>query len=237
VEAARRGASRYPNRTKIPAKFSKTLFQRHKYAETHGWSELVRVTTKTIKDRYWGGLYKCIDWTIQEKHYDGPRPKFECIDPENLASLPRDAFDDEELLMLLKVPLFTGCKNRLHVWKPGAYFVQSHIYWGFLICILTGMRPGEVGQLNPAPQRAASQEPAANTAVSSDASFAATNLCFRALIRLFDVLPSKPRLRQFGGYSRGAGMDFGTDRVRNQTNYSFTIRSRHHLSGVHQAAR
>lgn len=25
--------------------------------------------------------------------------------------------------------------------------MQSHIYWGFLICILTGMRPGEVGQL------------------------------------------------------------------------------------------
>jgi integrase len=137
-----------PNRTKIPAESSKTLFQRHKYAETHGWSELVRVTTKTIQDRYWGGLYKFIDWTIQEKHYRGPRPKFECIDPENLASLPRDAFDDEELLTLLKLPLFTGCKNRLHVWKPGAYFVQSHIYWGFLICILTGMRPGEVGQLS-----------------------------------------------------------------------------------------
>jgi len=33
------------------------------------------------------------------------------------------------------------------VWKPGKYFVQSDIYWGFLICILTGMRPGEVGQL------------------------------------------------------------------------------------------
>jgi integrase len=33
------------------------------------------------------------------------------------------------------------------VWQPGGYFVQSHIYWGFLICVLTGMRPGEVGQL------------------------------------------------------------------------------------------
>ena len=77
----------------------------------------------------------------------GPRPKFECIDPENLAPLPRDAFDDEELLKLLKQPLFTGCKNRIHVWRPGGYFVQSHIYWGFLICILTGMRTGEVGQL------------------------------------------------------------------------------------------
>lgn len=136
-----------PNRDKIPAEFSKSLFQRYKYAETHGWSELTRVTTTTVKSRYWGGLHKFIDWTIQEKLYRGPRPTFECIDPENLAPLPRDAFDDAELLALLKLPLFTGCKNRVHVWQAGGYFVQSHIYWGFLICILTGMRPGEVGQL------------------------------------------------------------------------------------------
>lgn len=139
-----------PNRDNIPAEFSKTLFERYKYAETHGWSELIRVTTTTINSRYWGGLYKFIDWAIQEKHYRGPRYTFECIDPENLAPLPRDAFDDEELLTLLKQPLFTGCKNRIHVWQPGGYFVQSHIYWGFLICILTGMRPGEVGQLKSA---------------------------------------------------------------------------------------
>lgn len=61
--------------------------------------------------------------------------------------LPRDAFEDSELLALFALPLFTGCRNRTHVWKPGNYFVQSAIYWGFLICALTGMRPGEVGQL------------------------------------------------------------------------------------------
>lgn len=136
-----------PNRDNIPRKFSGTLFQRYKYAETTNWSKLERVTTTTIKSRYWAGLYKFIDFAIAEKLYCGPRPKFVCIDPENLAPLPRDAFDDDELLTLLRLPLFTGCKNRVHVWQPGGYFVQSHIYWGFLICILTGMRPGEVGQL------------------------------------------------------------------------------------------
>lgn len=44
-----------PNRDNIPREFSKTLFERYKYAETHGWSELVGVTTTTIKSRYWGG--------------------------------------------------------------------------------------------------------------------------------------------------------------------------------------
>ena len=136
-----------PNRDNIPRKHSETLFQRYQYAEDHGWAELVRVTTTTLKGRYWAGLYKFIDWAIAEKLYLGPRPQFECIDPDNLAPLPRDAFDDAELLTLLQQPLFTGCKNRTHVWKVGGYFVQSHIYWGYLICLLTGMRPGEVGQL------------------------------------------------------------------------------------------
>ncbi len=126
-----------PNRDNIPRKFGKTLFQRYKYAEDIKWSTLKRVTTTTIKSRYWAGLYKFVDFAIAEKLYSGARPKFVCIDPENLAPLPRDAFDDDELLKLLKMPLFTGCKNRVHVWQPGGYFVQSHIYWGFLICVLT----------------------------------------------------------------------------------------------------
>ncbi|MET4115484.1 integrase [Bradyrhizobium sp. JR1.5] len=146
-----------PNRSNIPREAAKTLFQRFKYAEERGWSELTRVTTTTIKSRYWGGLYKFIDWTIQEKRYSGARYTFECIDPENLAPLPRDAFDDDELLKLLTQPLFTGCKNRMHVWQPGGYLVQSHIYWGFLICILTGMRPGEVGQIKCADIRTDNQ--------------------------------------------------------------------------------
>ena len=94
-----------PNRDNIPRKFSETLFQRHKYAETTKWSKLERVTTTTIKSRYWAGLYKFVDFAIAEKHYRGPRPKFVFIDPENLAPLPRDAFDDDELLTLLSLPL------------------------------------------------------------------------------------------------------------------------------------
>jgi len=136
-----------PKTKNIPRKLAGTLFSRYKYAEQYGWTELTRITEKNIKAKYWSGLYKFIDWAIVEKIYHGPRPKFECIDPENMASLPRDAFEDEELLNLLRLPLFTGCRNRSHIWKPGGYFVQSAIYWGFLICIFTGMRPGEVGQL------------------------------------------------------------------------------------------
>lgn len=136
-----------PHPKNMPGDHIKSLFARYRYAKDHGWTNLVRVTEKTLKSRYWFGLYKFIDWTITNKHYSGARPKFVCVDPKNLASLPRDAFEDSEILDILKLPLFTGCRNRTNVWKPGSYFVQSAIYWGFLICLFTGMRPGEVGQL------------------------------------------------------------------------------------------
>ena len=136
-----------PKTKNIPAETAATLFGRYKYAEQNGWQDLTRITQKTLKSKYWGGLYKFLDWAVEKKIFRGPRPKFECIDPNNMASLPRDAFEDQELLALFSLPLFTGCRNRTHVWKAGNYFVQSSIYWGFLICALTGMRPGEVGQL------------------------------------------------------------------------------------------
>jgi integrase len=136
-----------PHTTNIPKENARSLFARYKYAQDHEWKGLVRLTEKSIKSRYWHGLHKFIDWSIANKYYLGPKPKFECIDPENLASLPRDAFEDKEILNILGLPLFTGCLNRTHVWKPGKYFVQSAIYWGYLICLFTGMRPGEVGQL------------------------------------------------------------------------------------------
>ena len=53
---------------------SKTLYQRYKYVETDGRSELTRVTTTTIKSRYCGGLYKFINWAIQEKPERRPPP-------------------------------------------------------------------------------------------------------------------------------------------------------------------
>jgi hypothetical protein len=63
-----------PKTKNIPREQAKTLFQRFKYAEQHGWSELTRITEKTIKAKYWAGLYKFIDWAIAEKFYRGPPP-------------------------------------------------------------------------------------------------------------------------------------------------------------------
>jgi integrase len=45
------------------------------------------------------------------------------------------------------LPLFTGCLSRTRIWKPGQYFIQSDLYWAYIIALMTGMRPGEIGQL------------------------------------------------------------------------------------------
>jgi integrase len=136
-----------PHSRDLPAEACSSLYTRYCYAQKHGWSKITRVTETTIKGRYRYGLYKFIDWAIDEKLYPGPRPTFVCIDPQNLAALPRDAFEDAELLDLLRLPLFTGCAGPHRIWTPGSYFVQNHLYWAYLILILTGMRPGEVGQI------------------------------------------------------------------------------------------
>ena len=136
-----------PHSRDLPAEACSSLYARYCYAQKHGWSEISRVTETTIKGRYRYGLYKFIDWAMDRKFYPGPRPTFVCIDPQNLAALPRDAFEDAELLDLLRLPLFTGCAGPHRIWTPGRYFVQNHLYWAYLILILTGMRPGEVGQI------------------------------------------------------------------------------------------
>jgi hypothetical protein len=106
---------------------------------------LARVTVTTIKRKYWPGVNKFYDWAKSNGHYSGDRPKFVCVDPDNLAALPRDTFDDHELLALRNLPLFNGCLSAHRTWKPGNYFIQNHLYWRYLILTLTGMRTGEVG--------------------------------------------------------------------------------------------
>ncbi|NJL07941.1 MAG: hypothetical protein HC900_06510 [Methylacidiphilales bacterium] len=135
-----------PDRKSIPKKHCGSLVDRYRYAQQRGWDGLKRLTVTTLK-KYHYCIGSFFEWAIAANHYHGAKPKFETVSEENLAALPRDAFEDKELLDLVKLPLFTGCHSAARIWTPGGYFLQNHLYWGFLILILTGMRPGEVGQL------------------------------------------------------------------------------------------
>ncbi|MDT3684040.1 MAG: hypothetical protein RO009_03225 [Pseudorhodoplanes sp.] len=135
-----------PNRKGLPTGDRVTLMSRFKFAKANGWDKLERMTVTTIKS-YHIALRAFFGWAIDNGYFHGPKPTFKKISPENLTALPRDAFEDDELLALVNLPLFTGCRGTSRMWTKGGYFLQNHIYWGFLILILTGMRAGEVGQL------------------------------------------------------------------------------------------
>jgi integrase len=105
------------------------------------------VTITTVEKRYHYGLDKFLKWAAKEELYRRELPKFICIDENNKTALPRDAFENKELIALISLALFTGCAGVNRTWTPGKYFLQTHIYWGYLVMMLSGMRPGEIGPL------------------------------------------------------------------------------------------
>ncbi|MGB3487581.1 MAG: hypothetical protein WBA62_05725 [Xanthobacteraceae bacterium] len=77
----------------------------------------------------------------------GPEPTFTYLSPENLVSLERDSFEQNEVLKIFRMPLLAGCLSRARIWQPGDYFIQNNLYWAYILALLTGMRPGEIGHL------------------------------------------------------------------------------------------
>ncbi|MGP9819361.1 hypothetical protein ACTZWW_05045 [Salinarimonas sp. NSM] len=125
-----------------------SLFERYNYAKEHGWSKLRRATENTVLHRYHSGLHKYFGWLKEKQLLVGDRPTFSFISPELMSELPRDAFSDDELIRLVSLPLFTGSHSRARIWSPGTLLLQGKLYWGYLMLILTGMRPGEIGQIS-----------------------------------------------------------------------------------------
>jgi integrase len=135
-----------PDRKGIPKAACESLMSRYTYAQANGWDKLKRLTETTIRG-YHMLISAFFRWAKRKGHYHGEVPKLEQVSEENLTALPRDAFEDDELLALVQLPLFTGCQGLGRMWQQGLYFVQNHIYWAFLVLILSGMRPGEVGRI------------------------------------------------------------------------------------------
>ena len=89
------------------------------------------MSVTTIVDRYHYGLTEVHRLGDQARDCISERNRdFECLDEENTAALPRDAFTDEELIKLIKLPLFTGSAGSHRIWKQGKYFLQDPISTG-----------------------------------------------------------------------------------------------------------
>ncbi|PZQ10028.1 MAG: hypothetical protein DI565_20215 [Ancylobacter novellus] len=136
-----------PNRKNIPRTIGTSLFARYAYARDNGWDGLERLSEATVRNRYATAFSRFLTWAIQKEYMSGPRHVFKETSDQLYAELPRDAFEDTEILKLFGQPLYTGCESANRIWSPGRYFVQNHLYWGYLILLLTGMRPSEVAQL------------------------------------------------------------------------------------------
>jgi integrase len=136
-----------PDRPGLPAEFKNPLISRYRFAESHGWAGLKRLSETTIKDRYFSALNRLFNYLIDGDVYtNNKKPKFKLVGNENLVPLPRDSFTDEEVIALISMALFTGCAEN-NTWETGTYYCQNHIYWAYLILILCGARPGEIGQI------------------------------------------------------------------------------------------
>lgn len=136
-----------PDRNNIPRDQTKSLSLRYEYARRHGWDNLKRLTEARLRNGYHISLSKFFGWLVDKGHYPHRKPVFNAISGENLTSIARDAFEDAEVFRIISQPLFVGCHGESRIWKPGGYFVQSHLYWSYVLLLLTGLRPGELGQL------------------------------------------------------------------------------------------
>jgi len=136
-----------PDRINIPKEHLGSLSSRYRYASVNGWDGLKRLTGARIQKGYHSSLSKFFGWLIEKGYYLNNKPIFRYVSPYNLVSLPRDSFSDEEVLEIISMPLFSGCDGSKRIWKPGKFFLQTHLYWAYLLLLLTGLRPGELGQL------------------------------------------------------------------------------------------
>lgn len=135
-----------PTRKTIPRQHCGSLHARYLYRRNNPKLKLDLVTETTVVRNYHSGLNRLFDWLKRMSLID-QIPVLSIVTPQNRSSLPRDSFADTEVLDLLRLPLFTGCHSQARCWSEGKVLVQGALYWSYLILLLTGMRPGEVGSL------------------------------------------------------------------------------------------
>ena len=136
-----------PKRTNIPAKHRKSLLTRYLYAKEHGWEGLERLSETTICNSYHSTLNTYFDWLHQKGALPEAPYKFVFVQKNNPEAEDSDVFSPEESIKLAGLPLFTGCESAARIWNPGEFYVQSFLFWGYVIALVTGMRPAEIAQV------------------------------------------------------------------------------------------
>lgn len=132
-----------------------SLHDRWKQVQKNGWTfqrgdktfRYKRTSETTINTGWRNALTTLWEFANEHRFAVGPVPDFEIATKKNPGAVERDAFRFVELLKFFSAAAFGGCAGRSRLWTAGKYFYQGFFYWGELIGLLTGMRPGEVAQL------------------------------------------------------------------------------------------
>lgn len=136
-----------PTRTNIPKEHCVSLAARYLYAKKNGWEGLQRLAENTLSNRYHTTLNTFFEWLYQREALHEQPYRFEFVQKDNPEQVDRDVFAPEEAIKLVNLPLFTGCESLSRVWNSGELFVQDARYWGYVLALVTGMRPAEIAQI------------------------------------------------------------------------------------------
>lgn len=105
------------------------------------------ITHRTV-NRYLAGFSAFCTWMVHHGYLDqNPADGMFLKKSKEKTTIP---FTTDQLNMLFKSPLFTGCQSAdewRNVAKPGNVLIRDHRYWVPLIMLYSGARPAEIAQL------------------------------------------------------------------------------------------
>jgi len=103
------------------------------------------ISNRTV-NRYLSGLGAFCDW-LNANGYLALSPvadMFKRIDKSIRTTIP---YTIDQLMVVFKSPLFTGCQSDGKMHLPGNHLIRDHRYWLPLVMLYSGARPAEIAQL------------------------------------------------------------------------------------------
>ena len=109
-------------------------------------NQIKSVTAK----RYWTSIQAFFAWAVDEGYIDDSPASGLRVEArkDEVTRTPRP-FTPEEVKRLLGTPLYAGCQSPKRVFAPGTCLSKQDHWWSGVLALYTGMRAGELSQLEP----------------------------------------------------------------------------------------
>ncbi len=98
--------------------------------------------------KYWSSVMAFFFWCAAELGTgQNPTLGIKALRPRNVAKRTPPPFTDAELQRLFRTPVYAGHKSEHFLLSPGTVLAKGSHWWSGLIALHTGMRAGEIAQL------------------------------------------------------------------------------------------